>query len=106
MSVEDRRAQLAAAYDPPAFDDTFKKSSHLVATVQWAARRDIAFKAADQVVPLLLEWLEAARRIGLQEALRVAEAEEERESHKGSDRGERAAGNIAAAIRELQAKTS
>ena len=106
MSVEDRRVQLAAAYDPPAFDDTFKKSTRPVAEIQWAARRHMALTAADTAAPLLVEWLEAARRNGLQEALRVAEAEEERESHKGSDRGELASGNIAAAIRELQAKTS
>ena len=102
MSAEERRGQLAVAIDPLAFDDKFKKSTHPVAEIQWAARRYIAFDSADKVMPLLVQWLEAARLHALQQAVQIAEAEEERESHKGSDRGERAAGNIADCIRALQ----
>ena len=102
MNAEDYRQQLAAAFDPEAFDDTFKKSTHPAAQIQWAARRLMALTAADNAAPTLAEWLESARRGALREAARIAEAEEERESHKGSDRGERAAGNIADYIRALQ----
>jgi hypothetical protein len=47
IPVVDKEA-LAKAYDPDAFDDAVKKSTHPVAQVQWAARRKLATEAADR----------------------------------------------------------
>lgn len=47
------RETLATAVDPEAFDETRKRSQHPAAVVQWAARKHMAYKAADAVLALL-----------------------------------------------------
>jgi uncharacterized caspase-like protein len=48
MSTDSEREALARAYDPEAFDLTFKKSDRPVAQIQWAARRKLATDAAER----------------------------------------------------------
>jgi hypothetical protein len=47
------RDELARAVDPDALDDAKKRSSHPAAVVQWAARKHMAYQAADAVLTLL-----------------------------------------------------
>lgn len=47
--------QLAAAIDPDAFDGNKKRSKQPAALVQWAARRHMAYEAAEKVLRPILE---------------------------------------------------
>ena len=54
----------AAGYDPDAYDDTKKRSSHPAAVIQWAARRHMATEAAKALLtstdPAVLDAMQDA----------------------------------------------
>ena len=47
------RDELAAAIGPDAFDEGKKRSKHHAAVIQWAARRHMAYNAADAALALI-----------------------------------------------------
>ena len=57
-------AAVAAGYDPDAYDDTKKRSSHPAAVIQWAARRHMATEAAKALLtstdPAVLDAMQDA----------------------------------------------
>jgi hypothetical protein len=55
LTTEALRLQIAKAIDPDAFNYDKPKSKQPAAAVQWAARRHMAFEAADKVAAPLRE---------------------------------------------------